>query len=213
MPRHGTVWQRHKQDTIRSPHCWEIYSRQVWKMCLNMIRRCTRKAAHTMCFLCGAFVAFVLFFSLNTEHREKFLVLAVPKLRIGCLCEHLKKKMFIFCATCDFIFIAMATILLVFHQCRWPFFCLWIYPLVDQTNTIFIFLEIMMLLRLNVWRWWKWGIRHFVFLHNNKWTHVVWASEWVERWSQWFFVHPIAARLRASFYTNIWISRRWVRKC
>lgn len=32
---------------------------------------------------------------------------------------------------------------------------------------------------LNVWRWWKWGIRHFVFLHNNKWTHVVWVSEWV----------------------------------
>lgn len=173
-----------------------------------------QSSAHCVCFLCGAFVAFVLFFSLSTEYREKFLVLAVPKLRIGCLCEHLKKKMFIFCATCDFIFIAMATILLVFHQCRWPFFCLWLYPLVDQTNTIFIFLEIMMLLRLtsdddeNG----EYVTSFFCTIINER-TLCEWASEWVERWSQWFFVHPIAARLRASFCTNIWISRRWVRKC
>lgn len=50
----------------------------------------------------------------------------------------------------------------------------------------FIFLEIMMLFyMLNVWRWWKWGIRHFVFQPpcDNKWTHF-WVR--VERYTQRF---------------------------
>lgn len=93
------------------------------------------------------------------------------------------------------------------------FFCLWLYPLVDQTNTIFIFLEIMMLLRLtsdddeNG----EYVTSFFCTIINER-TLCEWASELKGDHNDSSFI-PLLLVCVLLFCTNIWISRRWVRKC
>lgn len=93
------------------------------------------------------------------------------------------------------------------------FFCLWLYPLVDQTNTIFIFLEIMMLLRLtsdddeNG----EYVTSFFCTIINER-TLCERVSELKGDHNDSSFI-PLLLVCVLFFRTNIWISRRWVRKC